>query len=507
MAMLEIKELSFTYPGRKEKALDNINITLEEGSFTVLCGQTGSGKTTLLKLIKREIAPFGRREGAILLEGRDIAELSDRQSVSEIAFVNQNPDIQLVCDRVWHELAFTLEGLGADSSLIRRRCGEVSSFLGIAHLFERTTDSLSGGEQQLVCLGAALVSNPRLLILDEPLSRLDPVSAMTLINGLRRINSELGIGVIICEHKLENLPEISDKIIILHKGRVVYNDSPKGLGEMDFCPVEKNLPPAMQLFRGLGMKGKCPLNTAEGRQIFENVQVKDKTEDKPVKGKALMEAKGLYFGYGKDKLILKNTALRLYEGMHYALMGGNGMGKSTLLYVLSGAYKPLGGKIRSEGKIIMLPQNPINVFDRDTVGEEVGNDELLEELGLDAVKNSHPLDISGGQQQLTAFGKAIALKPHILLLDEPEKALDGDSRHIMGSLIKRLTAEGATVLTVSHDVEFCGEWADYCGLFFDGSIISSGGRYEFFTNNICYTTSVCKMLGGRAITVGEVLGK
>ena len=507
MAMLEIKDLSFTYPDKKEKSLDNINITIEEGSFTVLCGQTGSGKTTLLKLIKKEIAPFGKREGVILLEGRDIAEISDRQSVSEIAFVNQNPRIQLVCDKVWHELAFTLEGLGADSDFIRRRCGEVSSFLGIAHLFERTTDSLSGGEQQLVCLGGALVSDPRLLILDEPLSRLDPVSAATLINGLRRINSELGIGVIICEHKLENLPEIADKIIMLHKGRVVYNGSPEGLGEMDFCPVEKNLPPAMQLFRGLGLKGECPLNTAGGRRIFGNVEVVGKTEDKPLKGEVLLEAKGLYFGYGKDKLILNNISLRLLRGVHYALMGGNGMGKSTLLYVLGGAYKPFRGKVQSKGKIIMLPQNPLNLFDRDTVGEEVGDDRLVEELGLGNVKNSHPLDISGGQQQLTAFGKALALKPDILLLDEPEKALDGANKAVMGRFIKKLTAEGAAVLTVSHDVEFCGEWADYCGLFFDGNIISSGGRYEFFKNNICYTTSVCKMLGGRAITIGEVLGQ
>lgn len=507
MAMLEIKNLSFSYPDSEEKTIDNVNLTLEDGSFTVLCGQTGSGKTTLLRLIKREIAPYGRQEGGIYLDGTEIRDLDDRQSVAEIAFVRQNSNVQIVCDKVWHELAFALESLGADSSFIRRRCSEVSAFLGISHLFDRSTDSLSGGEQQLVCLGAALVTNPRLLILDEPLSRLDPVAAMALVNGLRRINSELGIGVLMCEHRLENLVDIADRLVMLHEGRVIYNGDCAGVGKLEFCPVEKNLPASMRLFRHIGNGDKCPVNTAEGKRAFADAQVKNKIEDKLIGGKAVLEAKELYFGYAKGKVVLKNTSLKLVDGAHYALVGGNGMGKSTLLYVLSGAYKPLKGKIKYNGKIIMLPQNPMNVFDSNTVGEEIGDCELIKELGLDAVKDRHPLDISGGQQQLTAFGKALSLKPDILFLDEPEKGLDGENKEAMGSLIKRFTGSGGTVLTVSHDVDFCARWADRLGMFFGGEIVSSGGRYEFFAENICYTTSVCKMLGGRALTVEEVLGQ
>jgi energy-coupling factor transport system ATP-binding protein len=507
MSSIEIKNLSFAYAGQTERVLKNINIEVSDGSFTVLCGATGSGKTTLLRLIKRELAPAGELSGNILLDGKPITELSERESVSLISFVNQRPEVQIVCDKVWHELAFTLEGLGADSELIRRRCAEVSAFLGIDTLFNNETTALSGGQQQALCLAAALSTKPSVLILDEPLSRLDPIGAAQLTSNLMRINRELGITVLICEHRLENLLDIADKLVVLDNGEVLWQGNPEDIGDIPSgCAVQKNLPASVRLFKAVGGEDRCPLNVAQGRVYFKDKNFKNDTEksSERARGKVVLTAKGIYFGYKRSTPVLKDTAVELCKGEHYALMGGNGSGKSTLLYVLSGAYKALRGKIKAEGRVVMLPQNPVGLFGKDTLREEIGNDTLMRELGLEASADKNPLDLSGGQQQLAAFGMALMQQPDILLLDEPTKALDGECRQILGEKLTELVRDGLTVLTVSHDTEFCARYADRCAMLFDGRIISEGGVKEFFTENICYTTPVCRMTDGRALTVEEV---
>jgi energy-coupling factor transport system ATP-binding protein len=504
MSSIEIKGLSFTYSGQTEKTLKNINIHIEDGSFTVLCGATGSGKTTLLRLIKREIAPAGTVEGAIELDGVNIKELSERDCVALISFVNQRPEVQIVCDKVWHELAFTLEGLGADSELIRRRCAEVRAFLGIDELFNSDTAALSGGQQQALCLASALSTKPSVLILDEPLSRLDPVSATQLTSSLLRINRELGITVLICEHRLENLLDTADKLIVMDSGKVLWQGCPENIAEMPAsCAVEKNLPASVRLFKAVGGTGKCPLNAAQGRIYFKDKQFNSVERIAPTGSEAVLSAKGLYFGYSKSKLVLKDTEVKLMRGEHYALMGGNGSGKSTLLYVLAGAYKAIRGKVKANGKIVMLPQNPVGLFSADTLREELGDDKMMEEFALSSVSDKNPLDLSGGQQQLAAFVMALRQKPDILLLDEPTKALDGECKELLGKKLKELTASGATVLTVSHDTEFCARYADRCAMLFDGKIISEDNTFNFFTTNICYTTPVCRMTGGKLLTVEE----
>jgi energy-coupling factor transport system ATP-binding protein len=510
MSILQIKNLSFTYAGQNTPALKNISMELEDGSFTVLCGKTGSGKSTLLSLLKRETAPVGTLDGELLFDGKPLSALTDRESVAAFGMVHQNPQVQIICDKVWHELAFTLESLGTDSTLIRRRCGEVSTFLGIDRLFNRQTDELSGGEQQLVCLAAALSTNPRILLLDEVLSRLDPVAAADLISVLMRINRELGVTVLMCEHRLEELASVADRLIVLDKGELFWQGSPRELDKMPYpSPVEQNLPMASRIFRQMGSDGVIPLNTAEGRKLFRNLTPKnasglhhqtDFISDNK-KNTAVLTANGLYFGY--DSLVLRDTAITLNKGEHYALLGGNGSGKSTLLYLLAGSCKAQRGKIKCNGRVVLLPQNPLNILGEDSVAEELGA-ELIERLGLGDLRDKNPMDLSGGQQQLLAFGKAIERQCDVLLLDEPTKGLDGACRQLVGELIMEQTATGKTVLTVSHDMEFCADFADRCALMFDGGIISEGDTHTFFKDNICYTTSVCKMTDGKAVSIYEL---
>ncbi len=503
MATLEIKNLSFAYAGQEKNTLENINTLIDTAGFTLICGATGSGKTTLVRLLKRQLAPCGKLTGEILIDGRRIEELSDRESVSRIGYVGQDVDNQLVCDRVWHELSFTLEGLGEDSSLIRRRCAEVSGFFNIEELFERQTNTLSGGEKQSVCLAASLTAAPELLILDEPISQLDPVAASEFGAKLSRINRELGIGIVLCEHRLDGLVDLCDRLIMLDRGSVVWQGKPSELDRLPFpCPVEDNLPSAMGLYRRLKLLGIPPLNTVQGKRSFSHFKAVC-AEEKSDFGdrETVLETKGLYFSYDKKKIILKDMNLKLYKGEHFAVLGGNGSGKSTLLYLIAGAYKPLMGKIKHNGSITLLPQNPANLFSRDTVSDEAGDSYFTELFGLDGSKN--PLDLSGGQQQLLGFIKAVGKNSDILLLDEPTKALDGSLKVKLAEVIRSLNERGVTVLTVSHDTEFCAECAHRCGLLFNGSIVASDDARSFFKDNICYTTAVNKMLRGNAMTVGE----
>jgi energy-coupling factor transport system ATP-binding protein len=292
----------------------------------------------------------------------------------------------------------------------------------------------------------------------------------------------------------------------MDSGEVVWQGCPENIAEMPANDaVEKNLPASVRLFKAVGGAGKCPLNVAQGRVYFKDKQFNPVERVAPAVNEAVLSAKGLYFGYSKSKLVLKDTEVKLMSGEHYALMGGNGSGKSTLLYVLAGAYKSIRGKIKvkSNSKIVMLPQNPVGLFSADTLRDELGDDKMMEEFSLSSVSDKNPLDLSGGQQQLAAFIMALRQKPDILLLDEPTKALDGECKELLGKKLKELTASGVTVLTVSHDTEFCARYADRCAMLFDGKIISEDNTFNFFTANICYTTPVCRMTGGKLLTVEE----
>ncbi|MGO5164501.1 MULTISPECIES: ABC transporter ATP-binding protein [unclassified Candidatus Paralachnospira] len=561
MELLSVRDLTFTYPkqramtGEAGPALEHVSFSVEEGEFIVLCGESGCGKTTLLKLLKRELSPHGEKSGEIFFHGIRQEELSEAEAACQIGYVLQNPENQIVTDKVWHELAFGLENMGVPTQVIRRRVAEMACFFGIDDWFRKKTTELSGGQKQLLNLASIMVMQPKLLILDEPTSQLDPIAASDFINTLQKINKDLGLTILMTEHRLEEVFPAADRVLVMDHGKLLLAEPPAQAGR-DLKRIDQNhkmlcgLPSAVRIYHGLDAEEDgCPLTVREGRAFLEkNYEnrirslsgLKEKNGGSPVTDRPIaMRMKEVCFRYEKDSPdVLEGAALTLYEGEIISLLGGNGAGKTTLLSVIAGTNRPYHGKIEIFGKRIgkykgnelyvrtlaSLPQNPQTVFLKMTVREDYeeigtvmgyGKEELEREiqamaelLGITHLLDHHPYDLSGGEQQKAAIGKVLLLKPRLLLLDEPTKGIDAWSKKQLGKLLNQLKAQGLTVLMVTHDVEFAAEVSDRCGLFFDHEITSLDTPDEFFGSNQYYTTAanrISRSLYDNAVTCDEVI--
>ncbi len=503
---ITVKDLSFRYPDAEDKALDNIGFELPEGSFTTLCGASGCGKSTLLRMLKPCLQPHGELSGEIL------PTLTEERSAREIGFVMQNPEAQICTDRVWHELAFSLESVGEQPELMRRRIAECAEYFGLEDMFERETSSLSGGEKQLLVLASAAALRPSLLLLDEPTSQLDPISARSFFDSVTRLNRDLGITVLIAEHRLEELLPLSDRVIVMDRGRITADCKPSELLRAlpKDHPMLSAMPAAMRIFALSGSSGMPPVSIREGRQC---AAVTDYLrQNKPPArdiidpdGKPVLTVKELCVSYGKRRPdALKAVSLSICRGEVYALLGGNGSGKSTLLKAIFGIVKPLYGRIMHDKalKLAYLPQNPCEILGADTVRGELTSAELLAEFGLSELSDRYPLDLSGGEQQRLALAKLLSEHPELLLLDEPTKGMDALSKAEFADLLRRTAGQGTSVLLVTHDVEFAAKCADRCGLLFNGEVVSEGEPTAFFTENYFYTTPLCRLANG--ITEGYI---
>ena len=558
MALLEVKNLSFTYPRQPKDttepkpALSDVSLEIRKGEFMVLCGASGCGKSTLLRLLKRELAPEGEKSGEIIFCGKEQSTLSEREAACEIGYVLQNPENQIVTDKVWHELAFDLENMGVPTPVIRRRVAEMACFFGIDDWFRKKTTELSGGQKQLLNLASILSMQPKLLILDEPTSQLDPIAASDFIHTLSKINKELGLTILLTEHRLEEVFPLADRVAVMDQGKLLFVESPRQAGHelKKFDPNHRmllGLPSAVRIYQGLDAEDvTCPLTVRDGRNFIEEnynntiTRLEREPEKKEEKDRAIaMRMKDICFRYEKEEPdVLDHVALTLYEGEVVSLLGGNGAGKTTLLSVISGTNRPYYGKIEVFGKrlqkyrgkelyirkLASLPQNPQTVFLKMTVREDY--EELAKVLGckkseledkIQAVAQQleithlldrHPYDLSGGEQQRAAIGKVLLLEPRLLLLDEPTKGIDAWSKRQLGNLLKDLRGQGITLLMVTHDVEFAAEVSDRCGLFFDHEITSVDTPEEFFCNNNYYTTAanrISRQQYENAITCEEVI--
>lgn len=558
MALLEVKNLSFTYPRQPKDttepkpALSGVSLDIRRGEFMVLCGASGCGKSTLLRLLKRELAPEGEKSGEIIFCGKEQSTLSEREAACEIGYVLQNPENQIVTDKVWHELAFGLENMGVPTPVIRRRVAEMACFFGIDDWFRKKTTELSGGQKQLLNLASILSMQPKLLILDEPTSQLDPIAASDFIHTLSKINKELGLTILLTEHRLEEVFPLADRVAVMDQGKLLFVESPRQAGHelKKFDPNHRmllGLPSAVRIYQGLDAEDvTCPLTVRDGRNFIEEnynntiTRLEREPEKKEEKDRPIaMRMKDICFRYEKEEPdVLDHVALTLYEWEVVSLLGGNGAGKTTLLSVISGTNRPYYGKIEVFGKrlqkyrgkelyirkLASLPQNPQTVFLKMTVREDY--EELAKVLGckkseledkIQAVAQQleithlldrHPYDLSGGEQQRAAIGKVLLLEPRLLLLDEPTKGIDAWSKRQLGNLLKDLRGQGITVLMVTHDVEFAAEVSDRCGLFFDHEITSVDTPEEFFCNNNYYTTAanrISRQQYENAITCEEVI--
>ena len=527
MAHFEIRNLTFSYAAAKGRhSLENVSLSIEQGEFLVLCGASGSGKSTLLRQLKAVLTPSGKRSGEVLFHGVPLSQVPDRDQAAKIGFVMQNPDDQIVTDKVWHELAFGLESLGCDQKTMRARVAEMACYFGIQDWFHRDVATLSGGQKQLLNLASIMAMQPEVLILDEPTSQLDPIAASDFLNTVRKINTELGTTVIITEHRLEDIFPYADRAVVMDGGRILADDTPSRVGQLLFArnhPMFTAMPTPVRVFYGAGCGGESPLTVRQGRSWLSR-EFPEAPEKNTVPAPALPEEVGnpalvlkeLWFRYEKDSPdILRGVSAEVPAGSLYAILGGNGAGKSTTLKAISGICRPYRGKITLFGKpmekyksselfrgcLAMLPQDPKSLFVKKSVREELEEmtkdtsaiSEIARLCQIESLLGSHPYDLSGGEQQRAALAKVLLTKPRLLLLDEPTKGIDCFFKETFAKILADLKAQGITIVMVSHDVEFCARYADVVAMFFDGQILTADTPRRFFGANSFYTTAAHRM--------------
>ena len=607
MALFAFEELTFRYPEAPRDALRDVSVAIEPGQFVLVCGQSGCGKTTLLRQFKSALAPHGHQSGRVLFDGVPFADVPEREQVARIGFVMQNPDAQIVTDKVWHELAFVLESLGCDERTMRLRVAEMASYFGIQHWFHKNVGELSGGQKQLLNLASVMAARPDVLVLDEPTSQLDPIAASDFLATVHRINRELGTTVVMSEHRLEEVYGLADRVVVLEEGRIAADGEPRAVAGQLHCadsPMALALPAAVRIAwevegrpgrrsgegapcsnsidvqgssratdvsvctsmncartpsplrrpyssideEGVALQVEAPLTVREGRAWLARevaahpprrwaLPAGEVCDSAPAR--AAVELRDVWFRYERDGAdVLRGTTLTVPEGSLFAVVGGNGTGKSTMLRAICGVARPYRGKItvfgrrlkdwkRAElfrGGMAMLPQDPLNLMVKKTVRGDL--EEMLDGRGLTAEQrtaavrevaaltdivpllDAHPFDLSGGEVQRAALAKVLLNEPRLLLLDEPTKGLDAFFKEKLAALLRSLTARGTTVLMVSHDIEFCASYADRCALFFDGDAVTTNPPRRFFASNSFYTTAANRISRGlfeNAVTVEEVV--
>ena len=555
MAHFAIEQLTFAYPGADRRALDGVSLEIEQGSYVVICGKSGCGKTTLLRHLKSVLTPHGERTGRILFEGVPLEEVPQRDQSAKIGFVMQNPDAQIVTDKVWHELAFGLESLGCDKDSMRFRVAEMASYFGIESWFHKDVRDLSGGQKQLLNLASIMAMRPSALILDEPTSQLDPIAASDFLNTVRKINLELGVTIVLTEHRLEEVFACADKVVVMDRGEIVSFGSPlrvarelhaSGNDMMAALPAPLRIFYGVEAAREVGL-GKAspdkaspekaespdaPLTVREGRRWLSRVASDDCAQSDAIPADAPLDAvehpvlslKEVWFRYDRDLPdVLRGASLDVSPGSILAIMGGNGAGKSTLLRVACGISKPYRGTVRVFGRklkdwkagslfdgcLALLPQDPQNLFVKKTVREDLAEmlassrlpeadralriEHVIDVTDIESLLDKHPFDLSGGEQQRAALAKVLLTEPKILLLDEPTKGIDAFFKRQLASVLDDLKRDGVAIVMVSHDIEFCARHADAVAMMFDGEIVAQSTPRTFFSSNSFYTTAANRM--------------
>ena len=536
MALLAAENLTVTFPECEKAVLSGASFSLEAGDFAVLCGATGCGKTTLLRMCKPELMPLCTQSGKLFFAGEPLSALDSRTSAAQIGFVMQHPEQQIVTDRVWHELAFGLENLNTPPDIMRRRIAEIASYFGIEELLDRDPATLSGGQKQLLNLASVMIMQPKLLLLDEPTAQLDPIAAADFLTTLHRLNRDFSVTILLAEHRLEEVIPQCTTLLLMDHGTVVMQDAPRSLLQRlpSDAPVLAGMPAAVRLYHALGLNGTCPLSVSEARQVLMP-QISCQTDALPEPAPRpetppAVRVSGAYFRYERNaRDVLNDLCFSVQTGELYCLIGGNGAGKSTVLGVLSGLHRCYAGKVEIFGKriqdyrhrslhqncVTLLPQDVQTVFLRNTAAEELAEiDRHFEEsltdfpFDLKPLLEQHPYDLSGGEQQLLALAKVMLTKPRLLLLDEPTKGLDALSKQRLAEVLHGLTAQGVTVLMVTHDIEFAACHADRCGFLSRGALISADTPPRFFSENAFYTTAASRISHGyyrQTVTVGQIV--
>lgn len=507
MKLINFKNYSFQYALSTKPALSNIHLSVEEGDFVVVFGASGSGKSTLLRCMKEELIPAGKAQGIIK---------TDLES-HDIGMVFQDPNTQLICHSVLEDLVFYMENLGYKQEEMQKRLAETVSYFGLENLLSKNPNELSGGQKQLLVLCAALMTRPKLLLLDEPVSQLDPIAVREFFSILARINEDFNVTIVMSEHRLDEAVTVADKLVYLKDGQIAkYGQTKKLLKAM---MVEEDgllfVPSIPRLSYEMGLDEICISPKELKDSSLDSIEgAKDQAPAlRENKGTKLISLDRLFFAYDKGlEFIIKDLSMSLYKGERLCLLGGNGSGKSTLLKLMANILKPNFGSYK-KGKINVgyMPQDLKLFFRFLSVREEIefGNKgidyERLKLFGLEGCLDRHPFDLSGGEAAKLVIYCLLAQKPDVLLLDEPTKGLDPYAKEMLSSL---LIESGATVICATHDLEFAAHFSTSCSMLFNGAIAYSHSPKEFFCSNQYYTTPMhlaTRHLNSDLLTIRDVV--
>ncbi len=524
--MIRVEELSFAYPKAAAPVLRGVNLSIAEGEAVLVVGPSGSGKSTFLRCLNGLVPHFhgGSFAGRVSVDGEDTLDHQPRELARKVGLVFQDPESQFVADVVEDELAFGMENMGVPRLTMRKRVEEVLDVLGIAHLRRRRLDTLSGGELQRVAIGAVLTAQPRVLVLDEPTSQLDPQAAEEVLTAVQRLNSDLGLTIVMAEHRLERVVQYVDRVLYL-----------PGDGSLASYPVRRAMerlplaPPVARIGRALGW-APLPLSVREGKP-FARRSAPPPPSDTPSdggNGRAGVVVEKAHLSYG-DADAIRGVSLHAYPGQVLALMGRNGAGKTSLLRSLVGLLAPRKGTVSVLGedvsgtsteemtrRVALVPQDPASILFHDTVEGEIadtlkgtGRDgsvaEALAEWRLESLRRAHPRDLSAGERQRTALAAMLVGRPPVVLLDEPTRGMDYQTKQLLIDNLRRRCREGCTVVLASHDVELVGSCADRVVLLAEGEVAAEGPTRDVLTESLTFSTQVNKLFGGRYLTVEDVL--
>lgn len=533
--LVTFADVVYAYPEQRTPALCIPEWRIAPGEFVTLAGPSGSGKSTLLRCLNGLTPHFsgGAFGGEVMVDGQDTRSHAPRDLARTTGFVFQDPEAQIVSARVVDELAFGMEQLGVAPVTMRKRVEEVLDLLGIAALRHREITTLSGGERQRVAVASALALQPVILALDEPTSQLDPWGAEEVIAALTRLNDDLGLTVVLAEHRLDRVVSQSDRLTLLAPGGTIAQDGPPRdvLASVD----PSSLPPLLALGRARQWT-PLPLTIKEGRaRVREDAAAgvipRPPLPDAPRPGGApILRLDSVSAGW-EQRRVLRDVSFEIYPGEVLALMGRNGSGKSTLLRVISGLHKPTGGRVLLGSQetsrlhpadiaqtVGYLPQNPSSLFFAETVADELAftlkhqsgptrdPHEVLDRLGLAHAANRHPRDLSGGERERAALAAVLVGAPRVLLLDEPTRGMDAARQRQLVTLLRQLQREGVAIILATHDVELVAEAASRVLLLGDGRVVAEGTPREVLAGSLAFTTAINKLYGGAWLTPQDVLG-
>jgi energy-coupling factor transporter ATP-binding protein EcfA2 len=507
--MIQIDHVYYRYTTTGPRwALEDINLQVEPGEYVLLSGASGSGKSSLCRTFNGLIPHFygGMLEGRVWAAGLDVGAHPVSELFAHVGLIFQNPEAQLFNGTVERELAFGLESLGLPRREIWQRVAESADLMGISALLPRNPHNLSGGEQNLVAIAAALALRPQVIALDEPYAHLDPANVNRVRNAVRKIN-RLGTAVVVTEHRLQNVVEDVDHIVVLQQGRIVLEGAPRKVLAQDVTAFGLNPPPVVRAARELGLS-QVPLSTDELMQAIDGaLPPAEVFANRPAvaatTGDAILRAEQVSFILDRTP-ILRNVDLGLHAGECLAIVGANGAGKTTLIKHFNGLYRPTQGRVtvmRLDTRYTRVSelaryvglafQNPNDQFFRFQVRDEIvagaqalGRydgawlDELVDMFHLGPLMQRSPYRLSEGEKRRVAFASALAAQPSILVLDEPTAGQDFNFRETLGQLLDRLRTRRQTVVLVTHDLEFAEQQADRWVLMADGEVLSSGQPWE-----------------------------